>query len=169
MKRYKGAFVLLSILFFLFSCDARMHISEQSGSADDDYVEEPLSNRSKKYENALNVSNDVLDKIISQDYDSIYDDIFDPQLKTELDKQEFLTLMTGIIEAFGNVKTYKKSQWGFFTGEENGQQLLYSKKIVECENSMVKFLFVFNNDGKYQKIVGLHAREREGVTPPGVF
>jgi hypothetical protein len=33
----------------------------------------------------------------------------------------------------------------------------------------VKFLFVFNNDGKYQKIVGLHAREREGVTPPGVF
>lgn len=169
-KRHKKKVVALFLtIFVLVACDAKINISNRSGSLDDDYVAEPLSGRSKKYENALNVSNDVIDKIISRNFDSIYSDIFDAQLKSDLDKKKFTSSIAKLESVFGNIKEYKKLQWGFFSGEEDGRKFLYSKKIVEYEKGMVKYLFVFNDDGKYRRIVGLHVEERKGVTPPGVF
>jgi hypothetical protein len=58
-------------------------------------------------------------------------------------------------------------QWSFAPRAERGQPILDSSKIVEYERGMVRFMFVFRDDGKYEKIAGLHTRERHGVAEPG--
>ena len=75
---YKFCLVMIAITV-LSACEPNLSISNRSGTLDEDNVEEPLSGLSKKYENALNVSNAIIDKIILNDHGSIYDELFDEQ------------------------------------------------------------------------------------------
>lgn len=167
--------IFLSILLFVLSVESasavgiKFRINNRSGTLDDDYVAEPLSKLSKKYENALKVSNEILVKIKAKNYSSIYDVYFDEKLKTMLSKERFETQMLNLEGEYGDLVRFKKMQWGFFTTEENGETFLCSKKIVEHQRTMLKYLFVFRNDGDFYKIVGIQIRERKGVQPPGVF
>jgi len=104
-----------------------------------------------------------------REYDSIYDNDFDRQLKNMISKEQFRSLMKQVEAMFGSVKRYKKMQWGFYIKELDGKKILHSVKIVEFEKGMAKILFQFNNDGLYQKPIGFYIKERKGVSPPGEF
>jgi len=58
-------------------------------------------------------------------------------------------------------------QWGYVLRKVNGENILYSVKIVEHEKGTMKYFFVFADDGKYQKMIGFRAKPRAGVTAPG--
>ena len=160
---------IMSVALLLSSsgCDSEVVIANRSGTVNDDYVEEPISERSRKYENALLVSNAVLDKVRGAEYQTIYRELFDPRLKSILDEPKFSGMMKQIETHFGPIKRYKPMQWGFVPRKEGGENLVYSVKIVEHEKGMMRYLFVFADDGKYQKLLGFHAKPRTGVTAPG--
>ena len=160
---------MTALFMSLTACEQSVSISNRSGSLSDDYVAEPLSERSKKYENALNVSNEIIKKVIEKDFTAIYEMHFDAELKSQMTKEQFIQAMNQLINSFGSATKYKELQWGFFSRNSEGRNLIFSKKIVEHEKSMVKYLFAFKEDGKYMNIVGFNAHERTGVTPPGVY
>jgi len=108
--KIKKSFLLLGLIFMLLACDQSLNISNRSGSIDDDYIAEPLSEISVKYENALKISNAVIEKLKVREYDSIYDNDFDRQLKNMISKEQFRSLMKQVEAMFGSVKRYKKMQ-----------------------------------------------------------
>jgi hypothetical protein len=156
-----------TLLVLNSACDSQLVIVDRSGTLDDDYVEEPISARSKKYENALLVSNAVLDKARGGEYRTIYDEFFDARLKSILDEPKFAAMMKQIEGHVGPIKRYKPMQWGFIPRNEAGEKFLYSVKIVEHERGMIRYLFVFADDGHYGKLVGFHAKLRTGIAAPG--
>lgn len=156
-----------ALLALVHGCDSGVVIANRSGTVKDDYVEEPISDRSKRYENALQVSNVLLNKLRSAEYHAIYLDFFDSRLKAILDEPKFIAMMKQVEADFGPIKRYKPMQWGFVPRKENGENILYSVKIVEHEKRMMKYFFVFADDGKYQKLIGFHAKPRAGVSAPG--
>lgn len=169
MKKIIKLVVFVTALLLLGGCDSDIGLSARSGSMDDDYVAEPLGVLAKKYEHALTVSNRFIDYVIAADYDPLYNEIFDADLRKLISKEKFEESMSRIEDLMGKIKGYKSQQWGFFSRTDNGVDYLYSIKIVEYEKGMMKFLIVFRNDGKYQTVLGFQAKERKGTTPPGVF
>jgi hypothetical protein len=157
----------LFLLALVAGCDGGVVIANRSGTVNDDYVEEPISNRSKRYENALLVSNAVIDKLRSAEYHAIHQEFFDPQFQATLDEPKFIAMMKQVELHLGPIKRYKPMQWGFVPRQEAGKNILYSTKIVEHEKGMMNYFFVFTDDGKYQKLAGIHARVRTGTTLPG--
>ena len=134
-----------------------------------DYVEEPLGKLSERFENALNVSNTLIEKMKADDIDSIYKDLFSEDLRRKVSLEDFRGLINKIMTAKGKVVRYRKMQWGFTSTIEEGVNFIGSTKIVEHQKGMIKYLFVFHNDGKYDRIEGFHFNERKGVSPPGTF
>lgn len=63
--------ILAVLLISLLGCEVNSVYGNRSGTVDNDYIEEPLSESSIKYKKALDVSNSVIDLIISADYKSI--------------------------------------------------------------------------------------------------
>lgn len=161
--------ILLALAVGLGACDFNTNSNIRSGSLDDDYVEEPLGMLASRFENALTVSNALVDHLDANDLDAIYRNIMSDELRRSVTPQQFRNLIDRIKSAKGEVVRYKKMQWGFFNFVEEGRNLVGSTKIVEHENGMMKYLLVFENDGKFEKIVGFHFKERTGVSPPGQF
>jgi hypothetical protein len=161
--------VIICIAIAVTACEFGVSANSRSGTFDDDYVAEPLSSISKKYENALVVSNSIVDYMKEGDTSSIYSDLFSDELKNLITREEFEKLFGQIIAAKGRIIKFKDMQWGFISGKEDGREFLGSVKIVEHEQGMMKYLFVFNDDGKFSKITGLQFKERDKVSPPGQF
>jgi hypothetical protein len=161
--------VLLVALALLSACDFSPQTNIRSGSLDDDYVEEPLGDFAKRFENALAVSNTFIDLYKSNDFEAIYQDIFSDELRRKVSLDQVRELLGKVKSAKGEIIRFKKMQWGFFNYFEEGRNLIASTKIVEHENGLMKYLFVFDNDGKFEKIVGFRFKERAGVSPPGQF
>jgi hypothetical protein len=165
--RIVASAISVALLLVGSGCDGEVVIANRSGTVKDDYLEEPISERSKKYENALLVSNAVLDKVRSGEYETIYKEFFDPRLRSILDEPKFTAMMKQIEAHFGPMTRYKPMQWGFVPRKEAGEKLLYSVKIVEHEKGAMRCLFVFADDGKYQRVLGFYAKPRTGVAAPG--
>jgi hypothetical protein len=151
----------------IVGCGVQVSVGERSGTVGDDNVEDPLTRTAQKYEHALLVSNSTLDKLRARDYHAIYQEVFDAPMKADMDEAGVAAMDQDIAKHFGSMKGYKPLQWSFAPAVEGGQAILYSSKIVEYERGMVRFTFVFKDDGKYEKLVGLHTRERHGVAQPG--
>ncbi len=162
-------FVLLCLAWLTVACEVSINTDNRSGTLEDDYIEEPLGFMSEKYENALRVSNEFVDRMRDGSIDSIYSGLFSEELRGIVSKQDFEKVLAQIFAAKGKITKYKKMQWGFISGKENGRDFLASVKIVEHEKGMMKYLVVFNDDGKFDEIVGFRFKEREGVSPPGQF
>ena len=161
--------LLLCVLIGASGCDFSSSISVRSGTLDDDYVAEPLSGAVKKYETALVTSNNVMHLISQSKYRDIYRIYFSDLMKSQMTAKEFQNFMAQVNQNAGSLKAYKEMQWGFFTGTSEGLDLLYSVKIAEHESTMVKYLFIFEQDKPYINLVGFSVKERQGVSAPGLF
>ena len=80
---------------------------------------------------------------------------------------KFIGMIKQIESHVGPIKQYKPMQWRFVPGSDSGEKFLSSVKIVEHEKAMLRYVFVFADDGKYSRLVGFHAKPRTGVAPPG--
>lgn len=169
MTKIFRLFTLAFLLLCLGACDINFNTDSRSGTIEKDYVAEPLSSTSSKYENALLVSNLFIDHLKDGRVDSIYTNLFSAELRKIVPKKEFQQLLNQLTAAKGSVTRYKKMQWGFISGEENGRSFIGSVKLVEHENGMMKYLIVFDDDGKFEEIAGFRFKERDGVSPPGQF
>lgn len=169
MIRFIYTIILFSSIAILGACEVNLGVNNRSGSLEDDYVAEPLSDMSQKHENALRISNKFIEKMRAGELDSIYEQLFAESLRKLITQQDFKNLINQIHQAKGKIVKYKKMQWGFISGQENGENFLASTKIVEHNKGMMKYLIVFRNDGKYNEIIGFRYKERDGVSPPEQF
>ena len=161
----------LSIFLFccLMACNADVNVSEmRSGDIDNDYVEDPLLKAAKKYETALETSNQGLEYIIKGDLDFMYDEIFSETAKRNVSAEQFKVYLEENRIKFGEISEYKKMQWKFLPSYKEGVgDVLYSVKIVKQGNTFVNYVFSFIDNGEYKKISGLHISKKNGVPRPG--
>lgn len=164
MKR----FMLFALLLICISgCDVDFNASIRSGNVDDDYVEEPLSAFSKKYANALKVSNQAVKSIKNKDYDFLYNTVLSEDLRGLVTKEALEQGIEQTLTKFGEIKEYKEMQWHFIPKDEEIGPVVYSVKIVKHENVDVNYVFVFRNDGEFKNIIAIHSLVKTGVVPPG--
>ena len=76
--------------------------------------------------------------------------------------EELKALREQVFDAWGPVVEYKPMQWGFATGFENGEDVIYSTKIVVHEDSSGFYILAFPDDGAYREILGFNIRPRNG-------
>jgi hypothetical protein len=148
---------------FCVACSVNVQTGNHSGTVTDDYVEEPISAASKKYEEALRTSNAIVAALEARDFQSAYDR-FDTPVHDQMDEGKFAEMMQAIEKRVGLLEAYKPLQWNFVTRKEVAGRLLYSTKIVEYEKGMMSWAFVFKESGPYDKPVGFHFEQRPGKT-----
>lgn len=144
----------------------QVHVTNRSGPLADDYVEEPISTRSAKYARALEVSNATIDELRAGKSHQVYSGRFGDVLRGLVSEDQFENSLRPLA-TYGPVREYKPMQWSFATRIEKGRELLYSTKLVEHEKGRILYVFVFENDGKYERFVGFHWRPYTGVHTPG--
>jgi hypothetical protein len=154
-------------LLILAGCDVSFNSAIRSGDLENDYVEEPLSSLAKKYEKALKVTNKAVKSISEENYTHLHKYIFEKNLQQEISIEALERGFKENINKFGAIKEYKEMQWKFIPREEEIGNILYSVKIVKHEKTDVNYVFMFVNDGKYHRIIGLHTVKKDGVSPPG--
>ena len=166
MKYIFNILLLLSTLLTLSGCDTGLNAGNRSGNIDDDYVEEPLSNFSSKYENALLTSNQVLEMLKNKEYENIHNKYVHKSMKNTLTANAFESMQNQVSDMVGAIKTFKPMQWGFLTAEEAGKDILFSFKVIEHDKTTLNYAFVFENDKQYKKIIGFQINERNGPRFP---
>lgn len=96
----------------------------------------------------------------------VYARRFEESLRKSASEAQFEESLQGL-GAYGPVREFKPMQWSFGTRVENGRELLYSTKLVDHEKGRIRYIFVFDNDDKYERLVGFHWRPYAGVHTPG--
>ena len=161
------AALLLLLCSCLPGCDFHFTHFHRSGPIDDDYVGEPLTEDVKQYEPALERCNEFVRRLKKGEYASIDAELCGAPLHDGFGARGLEALDKDAVAHFGAMKEYKPLQWGFGPSIENGRRLLCSVKIVEYERGKICFTFVFEDDGKYEKVVGLHTSEWRRPGVPG--
>lgn len=141
-------------------------VYNRSGSLDDDYVEEPISKSSSKYAHALEVSNEIVESLRDGKTHEVYERWFGEALRQSASEAQFAEALRGL-EDFGPVREFRPMQWSFASRLEMGKPVLYSTKIVEHVKGRIGYVCVFEDDGKYQTLLGFHWRHYTGVHTPG--
>jgi hypothetical protein len=170
MSRLAPALLLVAAASFA-GCDMQFsfHATHRSGPWNDDYVGEPLSDAVKRYEHALDVCNDFVRRLKKGEYAAIDAQLFGPPLHADMGERGLEELDKDTLARFGAMKSYKPLQWGFATNVVDGRKVLYSVKIVEYERGKARFTFVLDDDGKYEKLIGLRRSAWKGPASPGEF
>jgi hypothetical protein len=148
-------------------CNVHFDVSHRSGSVDDDYVGEPLTDDVRKYEHALEVSNDFLRRFRKDEYEAIDAELCSREFHELCGAEGLADIGAKAKEHYGTMLRYKPQQWGFASSTRDGRRLLCSTKIIECERTKVRCNFVFADDGKYEKLLGVHFSEWKGALAPG--
>jgi len=158
--------LLLFIITFTINCKANVNIgvlAVRSGNTENDNIEEPLGKLSVKYENALNISNAIIESLIKKDYNKITSNYIQNGYTDQLSASNIQEVMDKAKQSIGDIESYKTMQWGFVSKKVNGNKLLYSIKIMKHQNALVHYLFVFKDDGQYNGIIGFHIKARTGI------
>jgi hypothetical protein len=142
--------------------------ARRSGSVKDDFVAEPLVSDVKRYEHALEVSNQFLDALKARDFVACSRHL-GPPLDVQIGATQLAAMADMADTNFGGWKEHKPLQWGFTSAPLDGAQFLYSTKIVEHERGRVRYRFVFHDDGKYERIVGIQSRAWKGPLEGGAL
>lgn len=142
-------------------------VSNRSGPVSDDYVEEPISARSAKYARALEVSNECVEFLKAGDAEQLRTKYYDGTFIARESLERTVEIVKSIEEQLGKIREYKPMQWSFAVRTDSGKPLLVSTKLVECEKGRIRVLFVFDDDGSYDSLVGMHIRRQNGVHRPG--
>ncbi len=185
------SFAVLSAVT-LTACNYDTRASGRSGTYQDDYLENPIDKEFVQYENALAVSNEILDLMKAGDSKKIADDYVLEELKLLLTEDQIDKMIKGAEAKYGKIVSYKPMQWGFEPRVENGKRdksefnkiiaekygnkkaakkipILFSVKIVEHEKGLVNYWFQFPSDGKYEKVLGIFYKEKKGTRNVGQF
>lgn len=160
--KYNTLIAVPALIIFLTGCEREIITGNRSGTIEDDYIEGPVSAFSKKYKNALDTSNKIIEKIIKKEYEAIHSEHIHDEMKGILSIEVLRNDYEKVKNTVGPIKNYKKMQWGFLPTEENGKELLFSFKIVEHKKTILNYAFVFENDGVYKKLLGVQVYERNG-------
>lgn len=184
--------VSLMMVSTISACNYDTRSSGRSGTYQDDTLENPINEEFVEYENALTVSNQVLDLMIAKDSKSIANDYVLEELKPLLGEKEIADLMAKAESRYGKIVGYKPMQWGFEPRVENGKRdksefnriiaekygdkkaakkipILFSVKVVEHENALVNYWFQFPADGEYNSLLGIFYKEKKGTRNVGQF
>ncbi|MEE4245526.1 MAG: hypothetical protein V2I33_08950 [Kangiellaceae bacterium] len=169
MKNLTLILLIITSIIFISSCDSNESLDRRSGTAEDDYIAEPLIDAVKQFSPALNASNAFLTAFKARNYDDIYDNLISDELKIQMSKQILITRLSSITTNIGEIKEYKDLQWSFINFEQDGKSLLGSVKIVEHNDILAKYIFVFDKSQGFDKIVAFSFKVKVGVAPAGVF
>ncbi len=151
---------LVSVLvccLMLSGCE--FSFSGNSSSGDNDYFEEPLSDIVEKYGPALESSNKFVSRFRDAQIDALHADFTD-SLKESISIDDTRALHDTVIDAAGQMTEFLPQQWAFKTGEKDGQDVLFSTKIVVHESGELFYVLMFMNDGKYDKVQGIKINTR---------
>lgn len=163
MKKYHILFILI---FIITGCDFKLKAGIRSGTLDDDYIEEPVSKLASQFKNALTTSNSILEKITQNDFLHIQKNYIHKDAKKIITAKAIQGLIIQAKKSAGSIISYKKMQWGFVPVTENKNIFLLSFKIVEHKKGKLNYKFVFKNDGKYKKIIGLYIKSYKSARLP---
>lgn len=156
-----AASILATICFCLLVSGCEFSVSGNSSQGENDYFEEPLSDVVKKYEPALQTSNVFVARFQDNKIDEMYED-FSGSLKERVSIEALQETRDGAIDAVGDVIEFLPQQWAFKTGEEDGEDILYSTKIVVHERAEFYYILAFADDGQYEKVDGIKIHPRKG-------
>ncbi|MCR1795720.1 hypothetical protein [Leptospira sp. id769339] len=155
----KNIFIVSTLIFALsgiLQCQYRAFpvVSVRSGTINDDDIEEPLSDRSKPFENYLITSNNIVSKLTKKDLNYVYDFYLESKLKEIFPKDKFIDSMTTFSSRAGKFENFKLMQWNFVNTKIEGNPVVQSIKIVHHSNNVWYYIFTFD-PGNHEKIVGI--------------
>jgi len=142
------------VLALIAACDTGMSTFNNSSSGDNDYFEEPLSERSEKYANALETSNAFVEALAAGEPEAAYK-LLDSRLQASLPSEQFNALSDQIVGTFGPFKEYKKMQWGFGKNSKL-ENIVISIKIVVHEDTETFYILNFEDNGRYRRIIAFN-------------
>ncbi len=142
-------------------CEFDFNVSNNSSQGENDYFEEPLSDTSIEYEAALDISNTFV-QLVSEGAFGDAHNLFDDELKENVSIEDLRGMRKSIDGAFGPFVEFKTMQWAFESGSENGEDFVYSTKIVVHQKTDAFYIIGFVDDGRYEKIAGISVRQRDG-------
>ncbi len=141
--------------------------SSRSGTVTNDDIEAPLDKKSKKYEKALEVSNRFLSLWQQRDFQTIHDELIDPEVYEILTVEKLADIHKNVEQYFGPMVSYKPMQWAFEAKRKKKQYFLFSIKVVHHEKESANYLFQFLLDGGFEKLIGVYVREKPTLRAPG--
>ena len=148
--------VIASVL--IGGCDPSFHATNNSSQGDNDYFEEPISERSEKYSAALETSNKFIELFADGQLANARA-LLDSRLQEVVSDEDFEKMHQKVFSDFGPFLAYKPMQWGFSTNSEL-ENIVVSIKIVVHESSQVFYILNFEDDGSYQNIIGFNISPR---------
>lgn len=166
----KKLFALLMASMLLLGCDKVVKTFEESsrsGTVANDDVEAPLNEKSKQYEQALLLSNTFLDLWQKQDFQSIHDNLIDPEVQVQLSAEKLADIYQNVEKTYGELVAFKPQQWAFEPKRAKKQYFLFSIKTVTHQKRKLNYLFQFVLDGEYKQLAGFYVREKPAIRAPG--
>ena len=145
----------------LAACGMEFTEKNNSSLGDDDYFEEPISDRSKRFTPALETSNLFVERF-SDGQLSEARELFDEGLRDAVTLEDLASLHSQVLTNFGEFVEFKPMQWGFTSLREENQKVVYSTKIVIHEDSGAFYILRFQENSGYKTISGLHIQPRVG-------
>lgn len=167
---YKKHIIILLMVFSLLGCDklsGTFNDSLRSGTTANEDIEAPLSEKAEQYRHALEVSNQFLQLWQKQDFQTIYDELVDPEVQDKLSVEKMAEIYQNVEQTFGEFVSFKPKQWAFEPKKAKRQYFLFSIKTVEHKEAKLNYLFQFTLDGEYKKLAGVYVRERPKFRAPG--
>ena len=149
------------VVLGLVACDPEFIVKNNSSQGGDDYFEEPISDRSKRFALALETSNLFVERFADGQIAEARE-LFDQSLSDAVTLADLASLHSEVITNFGEFVESKPMQWGFTSLREGDQDVVYSTKIVIHENSGTFYILRFLMDSGYKTINGLHIQPRVG-------
>ena len=147
----------------LSACETDYYVSNNSSQGDNDYFEEPISERSEKYAPALELSNQFIEHFSTGDIEAIRQ-LMDPRLRELAPADTLQTMHETVASHYGPVVEFKPMQWGFAT-HTKPDNVLVSVKIVIHANGEAFYVFKFEDDGEYDQIIAFNIWSRDKNAP----
>lgn len=151
--------IVASLSTVLCACEASYYISNNSSQGDNDYFEEPISERSKKYASALDTSNRFIEHFTSGDMQAVRE-LMDPRLRQKAPVEALQSMYENVDSHYGSLVEFKPLQWGFAT-HTDFENVLVSVKIVLYDKGQAFYTFKFEDNGVYNQIIGFKIWPRE--------
>lgn len=158
MRIFSASVLAFMVLTLVGGCEVNLHGTHNSSQGENDYFEEPITERSIKYSAALETSNSFIHSFAKGQLADARG-FLDPRLQEVVSEQEFASLHEQVQANFGSFVEYKPMQWGFTTTSQLPNTVV-STKIVIHENSETFYVFNFEDDGVYDHIIGFNITPR---------
>ena len=150
--KFRQVVAIIFIVLLLSACEIDSGWTHNSIKGDIQYFEEPLSERAQTYSQALETSNAFIESFSSGQLDEAKE-LFNARLQTDVSQEDLQRLHEQFLEHFGPMLEYKPMQWAFAKRTEK-PDVVASVKIVMHQNSETFYVLTFEDDGKYERILG---------------